>query len=766
MRAGARLLGGALLAGTLALAGCQSSSQAQRPAPVPVPVKVQPAEEGAISSALSFSGSVQARDQVELVAQSSGRIEKILVDVGSVVKAGEPIAQIETETLRVNVKSAEAGLQSAQARLSTTLQGARPEEIAAARAALEAARARYQNMVNGGRVESIASAEADLASARARLADIEAGAKAADLAAAQAAVDTATAGVASAETKLNQLLNPTAADIQAAAAAVEQARASLSTAQGRQQTLLTPVQADIKAAEAGVAAAQVALSSAEARLADLRLQPKPADLQAAQTAVETAEAALDQAKARKETVMVGLNEEKARILTEAYVKWRIAKVRLEELEQRNAPQAEIDEARGELQLALERVKLAEEEVNWLKPGVSAQDLVLLDTAIETAQAQLKAATARYEQVKAGPTTADMKAAESALEQARAGLASAQARHLALTNPSAADRSTAQAAVDSATAALASAEAKLAQLQNPTPADVQAARSGLDSARATLASNQAKLQQLKDGPTAADLQAARSAVQKAEQGLATAKNPTTELELKAQQHALLQAENNTALVENKSTTQDIQTATAAVATAEAQLEQAQLALAKATLTAPFDAIVAKKYLSEGAMAGGQQAVVSLVSSATEIVFNVEEASLGRLQEGQPVTLTVPAYGEKPFKGKVTSIAPVADAASRTFAVKAVPDENDGQLKAGMFANLNVTVASKDAALLVQRAAIVQRPDGPVVFVARDDKAELRKVKLGLQSEALAEIAEGLTAGEQVIVQGNRTLRGNDLIKVIP
>src|SRR5262249_35296291 len=153
--------------------------------------------------------------------------------------------------------------------------------------------------------------------------------------------------------------------------------------------------------------------------------------------------------------------------------------------------------------------------------------------------------------------------------------------------------------------------------------------------------------------------------------------------------------------NKSTPQDIQAATAGVAVAEAQLEQAQLALAKATLTAPFDAIVAKKNLSDGAMATTQQAVVSLVSSTNEIGFNVEEASLGRLQEGQDVSLTVPAYGEKPFRGRVTSIAPVADAASRTFTVKALPDENDGQLKAGMFANLQVTVASKPKTLLINR-----------------------------------------------------------------
>ena len=95
-----------------------------------------------------------------------------------------------------------------------------------------------------------------------------------------------------------------------------------------------------------------------------------------------------------------------------------------------------------------------------------------------------------------------------------------------------------------------------------------------------------------------------------------------------------------------------------------------------------------------------------------------------------------------------------------------DDLQRQLRSGMFANLQVVVAAKASTLLAPRAAVVQRPEGPVVFVARDDKAELRKVKLGIQDDNQAEVLEGLAKDEKVIVQGNRTLRGSDVVKVIP
>lgn len=75
--------------------GQQSPSQGgmggarQRPAVV---VSVVPVKEGQISAVLTYSGSIQPKAQVNLVPKASGRIEKILVEVSSVVRAGDAVA--------------------------------------------------------------------------------------------------------------------------------------------------------------------------------------------------------------------------------------------------------------------------------------------------------------------------------------------------------------------------------------------------------------------------------------------------------------------------------------------------------------------------------------------------------------------------------------------------------------------------------------------------------------------------------------------------
>src|SRR6266540_841839 len=130
-----------------------------------VPVTTTEATQGKIGQVLNFSGSISPLQQTSLVPKTSDRIEKILVDVGDPVKAGQPLVQLERATLDAAVKQAEANVQSAQARLNTINGGARKEDVESSRAQLEGARARLRGMEAGGRPEDVASAQAAVQSA-------------------------------------------------------------------------------------------------------------------------------------------------------------------------------------------------------------------------------------------------------------------------------------------------------------------------------------------------------------------------------------------------------------------------------------------------------------------------------------------------------------------------------------------------------------------------------------------------------------------------
>ena len=693
-----------LVMATLA-AACAGDDEALREQPAdraPIPVKVAQVSRGDIAATLAYSGEIRPVDRIELLPSIGGRLVEVLVDEGAEVAAGAALAQLETDTLEVQMQQEEANVQSAQARLDTVLQGARPEEIAAARAHLRSLQQKLQGMIDGGRFEDIVSATAGVNAAMAKLADLEAGPKAADLAAAQAAVDTAAASLSSGEANLRQMLNPTELDIEATQAALD--------------------------------AAQADLESAQASLDDLRARPKPEDVAAGRGAVAAAEASLANADSAFEEMRKPLTEEKLRALIEAYSELKLARIRLAEAKARGEPPEVIEMREDEVNRALRLLDAAEATAETFETGVSVEEIIAGEAAVESAQANLVSAQIRLDTLLEGPTVAALQAAQAALDRARANVEAAQVG--------------------------------LDRLRQPTAASIAAAEAAVEKARASLRSSQARLKQLRDGATAAELEAAKAGLSAAESSLAKTTSPFTETDVGAQAALVAQAEQQVLLTLHRYTKADIDGAAAAVAQAQAALALRRLQLDRATVVAPFDALVAIKHVSKGSLVSQQTPLFSLISRDLQIVFNVEEGAIGRVKTGLPVTFQVAAYRETPFRGRIARAAPTADSASRTFRVEVAPDPGQEKLRAGMFANVTVAVEAQDAALLVPNEAIIQRGDESFVFVVRNNRAEQRKVELGLRNDRFAQVRSGLEEGDQVVVRGNRTLRPEDLVTIVP
>src|SRR5262249_7289819 len=153
--------------------------------------------------------------------------------------------------------------------------------------------------------------------------------------------------------------------------------------------------------------------------------------------------------------------------------------------------------------------------------------------------------------------------------------------------------------------------------------------------------------------------------------------------------------------------DLEAAQAGVAVAQAAVAAAQSNLDQTVVTAPFDGVVGQKLLVPGAFASAQTPIVTLVSPTVEGHLTVEEARLSQLQPRQAVQLTVPAFPGTTFPGHVATIAPVGDPKAHTFDVKILPDNQDGRLLPGMFAQVQVTTASSGDAVLVPVGALVQQ-----------------------------------------------------------
>lgn len=696
----------------LALTACGQTATQQTGARAAVPVRVAKATNGSISSTLSYSGELQPVDQVELLALITGtnRLTEVYADEGAEVAAGAPLALLDADTLAAQVRQAEANVLRAKARLDGVLVGARPEEIATAQAQLDLRRAQ-------------------LASTESRLVT--------DHAVALAAVDTAKANLAREDTRLRQLLNPSADDIAAADAAVVAAEDVVERERSRSGLLRNPFQLDIDSAEAGVQSARAGLASARAKLDDLK-SPSPAKIADAQAKVATAESALRKAEQDRAALRRGLDEGKVRELLEAYEDMQGARDKLVIDRSRGAPPEVIAADEIDLLAAIQRFRTAEEESRSNKIGVSVEELFTKDALLDAARAGVRKEQTALDQLMA-PTAADVHSAQSAVDKAQADLDAARTKLDRLKTPTNADLAAADASVSTAESQLVAARNKLSALRNPTSLDLQTAQTAVDNARAALQSAEARLNQLMSGGAVSDIAASAAQLVQAEQALSQA--------------------------HNKFLDSDIGTMVAELAQAEAALELARINVSRATLVSPFDAIVAKRNFAKGASVNAQSSVFSLVSRNLQLSFNVEEAAVTRLRAGLPVSFTIASGGNRAFKGRVASIAPTADAASRTFRVRVTPDPGQDGLRAGMFTNLTVAVEERDNALLVPQEAVVQRGEDSLVYVVRDEVVEQRKVALGLRNDRFIQIRTGLEGGEEIVVQGNRSLRDGDRVSVV-
>ena len=139
-----------------------------------LPVVVATVVEAKVNSGYRVVGDVNPLRTSTIGSAVDGRVEEFLVDVGNSVRAGQPLARIRTETLRIELAAASAELELYRHQLAEQRNGARPEEVAEAQARADGAQA-AQNNASGqlDRLRSLsatgAATDADLENARERL---------------------------------------------------------------------------------------------------------------------------------------------------------------------------------------------------------------------------------------------------------------------------------------------------------------------------------------------------------------------------------------------------------------------------------------------------------------------------------------------------------------------------------------------------------------------------------------------------------------------
>lgn len=549
--------------------------------------------------------------------------------------------------------------------------------------------------------------------------------------------------------------------------------------------------------DAAVQQAQAAVSVAEARLATVRAGAKPEDIAQAETAVTAALARLNQVRA-------GAKPEDVENLQASV----------------DAATSQVDTTRAQLinaRLALDdaRLRFQQAQSGLGGAGVREED-------IAGAAAQLDSARSRLNQVRAGPRPEEIRGLELTLEKERARLVVAEEALDACGDTKTTTRTETETKTSTETKNKSSktptpttktdtktkTEQRVESKPNCPDASKDQLEAAVDVQKAAIREAENNLQKARNGPTVFEVQQAEAAVLVAESSLqklrfggtsdllslqlrvdqaqaevdrlqstldergagivsaqarlASAVNPSVH-EVRVAQAAVEQAQAGVAVRQRPFTAEDIQAAAAQVEQAVAALEVQRVQALEALIKAPFDGVVSQRLVSQGAMAALNTPILTLVSRDVEIVLQVEEAKLGRVARGQAASIAVAAYSDELIDGLVQSVSPTADAKSRTFAVRVWPRVQDGRLKDGMFAQVRLTSAPKQA-LLVPQEALVTRAGRTLAFVVQDGRARSREVQPGINDGKQVEIIQGLAVGDQVVTSGVDTLSDGAAVQV--
>ncbi|MCA9930699.1 MAG: efflux RND transporter periplasmic adaptor subunit [Anaerolineales bacterium] len=162
------LIGGLILIALIAV-GLTALRIIDRPVQAAATGDIVTAFIGDLSANATADGTVRAQREAELSFINSGTVETVFVDVGDIVDAGDPLAQLETSDLERAVANAEQMLIIREADLETLLEPASDEDIAAAEAAVSSVQAQLDDLLDGPDEDDVAAAEAALRAAQSDL---------------------------------------------------------------------------------------------------------------------------------------------------------------------------------------------------------------------------------------------------------------------------------------------------------------------------------------------------------------------------------------------------------------------------------------------------------------------------------------------------------------------------------------------------------------------------------------------------------------------
>ncbi|MGC9168411.1 MAG: efflux RND transporter periplasmic adaptor subunit [Desulfurella sp.] len=201
-----------------------------------------------------------------------------------------------------------------------------------------------------------------------------------------------------------------------------------------------------------------------------------------------------------------------------------------------------------------------------------------------------------------------------------------------------------------------------------------------------------------------------------------------------------------------------TAKAQLLSAKAAYNGASSVMSYFNITAPFDGVVANKFVDAGQVVSPMQPIISLIDpNDLEVKFYVDENSLKHITIGEKIPIVI---NKKTFKATISTISPKADNITHTYLVKAKIEPNE-YVQAGEYAIALIPVGYKKV-ILVPKSCILKRAGIEGVIVVKNNIANYQMVETGHQRGNFVEILSGLEPNDKIATTNLSVINNGDVI----
>lgn len=223
----------------------------------------------------------------------------------------------------------------------------------------------------------------------------------------------------------------------------------------------------------------------------------------------------------------------------------------------------------------------------------------------------------------------------------------------------------------------------------------------------------------------------------------------------------EAEHKVALSRYQDAVEEIRNRQALVVQRRSELEIARQQLADSSIYAPFNGVVQEKRASIGEYLAAGAPIVNVVRmDPLRLRAEVPERESRNVHVGLAVRVTLEG-DPNVYGGKIARISPAISAQNRVLIVEAEV-HNNGQLRPGSYARVEIVSADNNLALGVPANAIVTFAGIDKVILVQDGKSVEKPITLGRRTSDWAEVLSGLKAGDVVVINPGNLQSGQPVV----